>query len=104
MVDGKPKPGFAPLYCGMYPELATIVRKHGYALAVHGSLARDFDLICVPWTETPSSHQAVVDELVATFALRQVGEPDVTFHGRERWTLSISFGECFVDLSFMPST
>lgn len=98
----KPKPGFAPLYCGMYPELATMARLHGYALAVHGSLARDFDLVCIPWVEAPSQHSEVVAEFCKAFSLRAVGDPDTTFHGRERWTLSISFGECFMDLSFMP--
>lgn len=98
----KPKAGFAPLYCGMYPELATLVREHGYALAVHGSLARDFDLICVPWVECPSEPEAVVSAITERFAFRICGAPDTTLHGRERWTIAISFGECFIDLSFMP--
>lgn len=31
--------------------LGEVARQHGYALAVHGSLERDIDLIAVPWTE-----------------------------------------------------
>lgn len=27
---------FAPIYLGLYPPLAELVRKHGYALAAHG--------------------------------------------------------------------
>ena len=90
----------APIYCGMYPQLAEITRKHGYALAVHGSLARDFDFVCVPWVETPSKPEEVIAEIVATFTLKVVGEPDITHHGRERWAVSISYGECFMDISF----
>ena len=93
---------YAPIYCALYPELAEIARKHGYAMAVHGSLARDFDLICIPWIEKPSEPKAVVEEITKTFAIKTVGEPDTTFHGRERWTVSICFGECFLDLQFMP--
>lgn len=106
MADAQAKPGagFAPLYCGMYPEMAELVRAHGYALAVHGSLRRDFDLICVPWAAQTSAPDDVVAALEREFALRRVGEPDVTHHGRRRYTLAISFGECFVDLSFMPRT
>jgi hypothetical protein len=37
-----------------------VARHHGYAVAVHGSLARDIDLIAVPWTE----HAHSPDELV----------------------------------------
>lgn len=98
----KPTASYAPIYCGLYPELATLVREHGYALAVHGSLARDFDLICIPWVEEPSEPSIVVKAITDKFAIKSVGEPDTTFHGRERWTISISFGECFIDLSFMP--
>lgn len=94
---------YAPMYCALYPQLSEIARKHGYAMAVHGSLARDFDLICIPWVESPSKPQAVVDEITSTFAIRQIGEPDTVFHGRQRWTISIGFGECALDLQFMPT-
>jgi len=101
-MPNKPKPNYAPVYCAMYPELATIVRSHGYALAIHGSLARDFDLICIPWIEIPSEPIEVVTEILSKFALRSIGEPDIVVHGRERYTLLISHGTCFIDLSFMP--
>lgn len=63
----------APIYCGLYVDLAEIARKHGYAMALHGSMARDFDLICIPWVELPSNPQAVVDEICSTFAIRDAG-------------------------------
>lgn len=44
---------YAPMYAALYPSLAEIARTHGWALAVHGTLGRDMDLICVPWTEAP---------------------------------------------------
>lgn len=93
---------YGPVYCALYPQLAEIARKHGYALAIHGSLARDFDLICVPWTEKPGLPAEVVTEITESFAVTVVGEPNTTHHGRERWTLRLSFGECAIDLSFMP--
>jgi hypothetical protein len=94
---------FAPAYLGLYPELAEITRKHGYALAAHGSMARDFDLICIPWVEDASDPQTVVDEIVNTYALKEIGgPPDIREHGRIVYTLKVSFGECFLDFSFMP--
>lgn len=46
------KPNYAPVYAAaLYPEFAKIFQRHGYALAVHGSLARDFDIIGIPWAE-----------------------------------------------------
>ena len=94
---------FSPIYAAaLYPQLAEISRKHGYALAVHGSMSRDFDLICIPWIASPSEPETVVAEFTAHFMIKQVGEPDVVVHGRRRFFLSIGFGECAIDLSFMP--
>lgn len=98
----KPNPSFAPAYCAMYPELATIAKEHGWGLSIIGSMQRDFDLVCIPWTETPSDPECIVSEFCETFSLSKVGEPDITYHGRQRFTLSVGWGECFLDLSFMP--
>lgn len=94
---------FAPVYACLYPQLAEIARSHGYCLATHGSMARDFDLVCIPWVEYPSEPQAVVDSITSTFAIREVGEPEFKLHNRLVYTIAVKFGECFIDLSFMPA-
>ena len=99
----KPKPGFAPLYCAMYPELVEVARKCGYALAVHGSLQRDFDLIAVPWVKDTTPPVGLIAKLTEEFPLEIIGKIGVKDHGRLVWTLSIGYGECFVDLSITPS-
>jgi hypothetical protein len=91
------------VYCALYPQLAKVARKHGYALAIHGTLGRDMDLICVPWADAVSAPSEVVREIVGTFWITQVGEPTGKNHGREAWTISIGHGECALDLSFLPS-
>lgn len=99
----KPEVGYSPVYCAMYPELAKIARLHGYALAVHGSLRRDMDLICVPWAESPSEPAAVIEAFTEAFSIEVVGEPTQKPHGRTAHTLSVGFGECAIDLSFVPA-
>lgn len=94
---------YAPVYCAMYPELARIAREHGYALAIHGSMQRDFDLICVPWAETVSDPLAVVDAMCDYYAIRKVGDFEKKRHGRIAQTISIKWGECAIDLSFLPA-
>ena len=55
------KPNYSPVYAAaLYPDLAAICISHGYALAVHGSLARDFDLIAVPWAAQTSPPELVL--------------------------------------------
>ena len=100
----KPKPTFAPVYAAMYPEIAETVRRHGYALAIHGSLQRDFDLIAIPWVNQPSTVNDVIDSLVSEFDLKLIGAGTVHPHGRTVYTLSCGWGECALDLGFMPAS
>lgn len=94
---------YAPMYCALYPGLAKIARAHGYALAVHGTLGRDMDLICIPWVDEPSEPEEVVTAITTEFHIRLAGgPPTIKPHGREAWTITVGFGECFIDLSFMP--
>lgn len=41
----------ASYYATLLPKLREIAATHGYALALHGSLTRDCDLVAVPWQE-----------------------------------------------------
>lgn len=98
----KPPASAAPVYAALYQEWAELFRGHGYALAIHGSLRRDFDLIAVPWIEQPSAPADVMRELTEVFAVRLIGEPSAKLHGREAWTVSIGHGTCAADISFTP--
>lgn len=93
---------FAPVYCALYPELAEIARKHGYAMAIHGTMARDFDLIYIPWVDKPSTPEAVVEEITTTFATTDITNPGYKPHGRLAYSVCFGFCEFFADLSFMP--
>lgn len=98
----KPPPNYAPVYAALYPDLAAVVRSHGWALAIHGSLARDFDLIAVPWVGRPSTPNQVVRAIESEFAIQRVGEVAPREHGRLVVSISIGHGECAMDLSFTP--
>lgn len=93
---------YAPVYCALYPALAEITRRHGYALAIHGTLGRDMDLICVPWAAIVSEPDAVLGEITSVFAIRLVGgTPTRKNHGRLAYTISVGHGECAIDMSFI---
>lgn len=99
------QPNYAPVYAAaLYPKLAKIFQKHGYALAVHGSLARDFDIIAVPWAETLSSPEEIIKEITDGFVIHQIGEPTIKRYGRVAYLISVGFGDCAIDLSFFPNT
>ena len=93
----------APVYAAaMYKDLAKVCHRHGYALAVHGSLAKDLDLIAVPWTEEVSPPDVVLAGITSEFAVRLVGGLTAKNHGRICQTIALPFGGCYLDFSFMP--
>lgn len=92
----------APVYAALYHDFAEVARKHGYALAIHGSLQRDFDVVAVPWSVRPSDPMEVINDLCKEFAIENVSGPEQKLHGRLAWTIAIGFGESRLDLSFMP--
>lgn len=107
----KPPPSFAPVYCAMYPALVKIAKDHGYALCVHGSLQRDFDLVAVPWVDPGlvAEPEVLIESMRA--ALGGSLEPNAASwtrpgdhgnkpHGRRCW--SIYLGRDYLDISVMP--
>ena len=97
------KPNYAPLYAAaMYPLLAGICNEHGYALAVHGSVANDFDIVAIPWDKKVSSPRklmnAIEKKTVMKFEDREKKE-----HGRIAYRCAVGFGVCRLDFSFFPN-
>jgi hypothetical protein len=95
---------YGPFYAaGIYPKLADIFRRHGYALAVHGSVQNDFDLIAVPWVEDAGDPETIATEVNEKFAAKFARQDHVVrAHGRIVYKLAISFGDCALDISFTP--
>jgi hypothetical protein len=95
----------ASFYACLLPELRQIAIDHGYTLAIHGSMARDLDLIAVPWAEQVQDHEIMVDKMLqaigGTIFGAMLPQPGDKPHGRIVYTLSI-LGDWFIDLSVIP--
>lgn len=110
-----PSPARAAAYVALYPMLERIARRHGYALAVHGSLHRDFDLIAVPWVEEASDALALIKAMkkaTRTVTLHEETDrlvkdcrPTKKPHGRTSYSLHVTnygmYGG-YLDISVMP--
>ena len=80
----------------------------GYALAVHGSLERDIDLVAVPWADRAYPPEALANSLRQVLdklypVTLEVG-PSTTHpkpHGRQCWSFWFR-SWTYVDLSVMP--
>lgn len=104
----------APAYACIYHGLAEVAREHGYALAIHGSVLTDLDLIAVPWvdseTEQPTEPKILMEAIKLHCGRCGVNldahgnehiEPTAKPHGRLAWKLHLHAGGA-VDLSVMP--
>ncbi len=92
-----------------------VAREHGYALAEHGSKARDLDLIACPWTDDALSAEELVAALgsIDGVTLKTIGSSLQTFpvakpHGRLGWVFLFDRNHRdmpkYIDLSVMPRT
>lgn len=119
-----PNPG--PIFACLYPGLCDVARKMGYALAIHGSLVTDMDLVAIPWTDAAvdaaTLRKALMDHVGAIgydellvqhsshltdaqraqiVAERGPETGTVKPHGRRTWNLYLDLGKK-IDLSVMP--
>ena len=107
--------GYALCLMSILPRLREIAREKGYALAVHGSMERDFDLLACPWTEEASSADELAEALRdeyhghygVTHGKPRDENPESKPHGRKAYSwYYYTFDETslgpYVDLSVMP--
>lgn len=95
--------------------LQQIAKRHGYALAIHGSLHRDFDIVAIPWIEEASEPLVLIKAFKkATGAVTQHPDTDYLLkdcrptnkpHGRKAYALHVTtegmYGG-YLDISIMP--
>ena len=94
-----------PEYSAFLVKARIIGPQEGYAIALHGSQTRDFDVIAVPWiTECRSPKNLVTRICFNTGWKMQSETPVEREHGRLVWSLlREEFGDPrFVDFSVMP--
>lgn len=98
-------------YLSILPTVRDVARKSGYAIGVHGSMTRDFDLMAMPWTKkavSPATLAVRIEKAVCEY------ERGMAYHWRAvrrntgkkphgRIAVSIYIGTyAYIDLSIMP--
>jgi hypothetical protein len=92
------------IYASYYPILRDIAIEHGYALAIHGTLTRDFDLIAVAWTneaKTPIELLTAISKKVGTHRNIPYVANEEKPHGRTSYVIQAGSGGYF-DISIIP--
>jgi len=99
----------ARLIWSALPVMRVVARDLGYALAVHGSQARDVDLIAVPWVDEAGTAEELRDAILGALVEIEVcpawSEDQVAFedkpHGRRAVCIA-TFSAANIDLSVIP--
>lgn len=90
------------------PPMREVAMSRGYAIGLHGSVARDIDLIAVPWAPHAAEPAELIDALKAKIheltGFADWGappQPERRPHGRLAYSIVIGGGPYF-DISIMP--
>ena len=54
-------------YSSIIPTIRKIAEEHGYAIAIHGSMTRDLDVMAMPWIK-----KALAPESLATALMKEL--------------------------------
>lgn len=100
-----PKPMF---YACLLESLRKIAYENGYALAIHGSCARDLDLLAIRWNEVYSTPEELVRIFVKeisgyTFGnlnILEITKPQIRFENQIHYTIPI-INDWFIDLTII---
>lgn len=101
--DGAARRTAPACFVAMYPHLRDIARELGYALAVHGSVARDFDLLAVPWIEQAAAPATLAEAIraeVGGLFLDSDNLPHRKPHRRVAYLIHLGGGP-YIDLSIV---
>lgn len=95
------------VYVTYFGILKEIAEAHGYALAVHGSMTRDFDLVAVPWIDNPKSHEEFLTAVRNAIGIRRSDgkiwdEIGMMPNGRYAYVIESGAGGYF-DISITPT-
>lgn len=100
-IEGKPA-----FYAVLFNSFKKAALDCGYALAVHGSMHSDLDLMAMPWSEEakkPDELIKALDDCVGMTVWKDFKwkHKEVRAHGRICYTISI-MGDWHLDISVMP--
>ena len=100
------------IYSQLLPRIRIEGKNLGYAIAIHGTLNHDLDLLAIPWVEDAADPLELVKLISDAVGGYVVGDrvdecgyvsdhPTEQPHGRMSWNICWG-GRAFIDLSVMP--
>jgi hypothetical protein len=96
--------GRAAFYAAMWDDIRQCAMDCGWAVALHGSLASDMDIMAMPWVENAFNFGVLVSKIDKLFCGENTFESFITYnekpHGRIVATIPI-WADFYLDISTM---
>lgn len=94
--------GRAVFYAVMWNDLRQAAMDKGWALALHGSLASDMDIMAMPWTNEATTDTEMIEAIKNCFTdcNKIKAEKSEMPNNRVVYTLSI-FGDFYLDINII---
>lgn len=106
--DAKSKRERKKLYASILPMIKQLGIVQGYAIAVHGSMTRDFDIVAIPWRKKvmdPDTFAFFMHRMLCAYpyTIEQIKKrAEKKPHGRIAYDLILGHNGAYVDLSIIP--
>lgn len=95
--------GRPAFYASIYEDIRQCAMDCGWAVALHGSLSSDMDIMALPWTDQAATFEELVKKIQLLFDDNSIAELySITYsekpHGRTVATIPI-WGDFYLDIS-----
>lgn len=100
--------GRASFYACMWEDIRNCAMDNGWAVAIHGSLNSDMDIMVMPWVEEAVSFEELIDKISKLFSGNAMSEQyvltyDEKTHNRVVATIPI-WADFYLDISTILTT
>jgi len=106
MTINKVHPLLIQIYTELLPDIRDTAKELGWAIAVHGSLTRDFDLVAVRWSDDSSDSDTLLHGIFDTLKLTKIrmeqclNSKEIKHSGRTAYVIPL-FADLYIDLSII---
>lgn len=99
--------GRAAFYAAMWDDIRQCAMDNGWAVALHGSLASDMDIMAMPWVPEASSFERLVKEIANLFQGNYLAENFRITYGEKPWGRVVAtipiWADFYLDISAMEA-
>lgn len=95
--------GRASFYASMWEDIRKCAMDNGWAVALHGSLISDMDIMAMPWTEDAITFKDLIIKISSLFSGNLLADQWTISHGEKPHNRVVAtipiYGDFYLDIS-----